>query len=151
PEAFGLRLEDYQAPEAAAEPELNPVLGDLKPVDTDASAEGEQIDYDQWGNVRVTDKLEADREDRLFDTDGNDHLQGLGGNDNLRGGAGNDFLSGDNLDTERPDSSLIAALHGRDVLDGGEGNDDLAANGDTLRLHDYQKWAAETPLLICFV
>ncbi len=131
PEAFGLRLEDYQEPEAAAEPELNPVLGDLKPVDTDAFTEGEQVDYDQWGNVRVTDKLEADREDRLFDTDGNDHLQGLGGNDNLRGThGGHDRLDGgagdDVLHDDKGDDTLIGGT-GSDRLLAGEGNDRLFA------------------------
>ncbi|SDL08280.1 Ca2+-binding protein, RTX toxin-related [Pseudomonas indica] len=130
-EAFGLKLEDYQEPEAAAEPELNPLLGDLKPVDFDESAEGEQVDYDQWGNVRVTDTRDADREDRLFDTDGNDHLQGLGGNDSLRGThGGHDRLDGgagdDVLHDDKGDDTLIGGT-GSDRLLAGEGNDRLFA------------------------
>lgn len=131
PEAFGLKLEAYQEPEAAAEPELNPVLGDLKPVDADDSAEGEQLDYDQWGNVRVTDKLDADHEDRLFDTDGNDELLGFGGNDTLDGThGGNDRLDGgagdDVLYDDKGDDTLIGGT-GSDRLRAGEGNDRLFA------------------------
>ncbi|MDP2994981.1 MAG: calcium-binding protein, partial [Anaerolineales bacterium] len=69
---------------AVAAPATNlTIAGDLEPLDTDATADGVQEDYDALDNLLVTGVADPNRADILYDSAGNDLLQGLGGNDTL--------------------------------------------------------------------
>ena len=69
------------------------ILGDGKPADVDPAQPGDQIGFDDLGNI-ITQGEEAGRNDTLYGSSGADLVKGLGGSDYLRGNEGNDVLVG---------------------------------------------------------
>ncbi len=116
------------------------MLGDLQPVDSDPSQPGDQLQYDQWGNVITTAQAAPDRDDSLYGEDDTADL--------IQGGGGNDILFGDTAQLPaagprtNPVSSAVGAADwiqggaGRDYIDAGPGDDlveggaDGVSNGD---------------------
>ena len=127
---LGIVLGEAVAPPPPAATDRT-IRGDLQPQDMDPATPDLQIGLDELGNILVTDIVEANREDVLYDSTGNDHLLGLGGNDELiayrggddllEGGAGEDLLEG------RAGNDRLAGGADSDVLQGGADNDRLFA------------------------
>ena len=88
--------------------------GDFKPLDTNLEMAGEQLSYDAFDNVVVTEEVEANRDDTLYDTTSNDRIQGMGGQDKL--------------DAKRGGDDILEGGEGSDVLLGKAGKDTLYAN-----------------------
>ncbi|HET8786885.1 MAG TPA: calcium-binding protein, partial [Candidatus Limnocylindrales bacterium] len=103
--------------------------GDRKPEDLDPNTAGEQLAYDNWGNVVTGVEPLIDREDALF---GRDDDVG----DAIAGGGGNDIIFGDTpmMSASGPRTGFDPlASGGTDWLDGGSGRDFIDAGpGDDL-------------------
>ena len=113
------------------------LVGDLAAIDINPSEPGLQMDYDSFGNVIVSDKTEAGREDRLYGIAVDDLITGKGGRDILFGLAGNDVLfSSDPLDLAALQDyrdwggPTLTAGFG-DWLNGGDGNDSLIGSTES--------------------
>ena len=118
------------------EADVNPVItrtivGDLKPIDFDLTAEGVQTELDELGNIK-TAGADPNRDDTLYDSAGNDLVQGLGGDDTLLGNKGGDdhFEGGAGQDAVLgyDGNDVIEGGAGSDVLGGGHGDDRVYAN-----------------------
>lgn len=145
PGMFGIQLPGYVS-QIFAKPYLT-ITGDRKAEDADPDVAGEQLSYDELGNVVVMPKVkQSSRADVLHGSVSHDMLIGLGGSDRLFGKAGNDRLFGDKRVTIEK-AMTGGAVRGRtsrgDWLDGGLGDDLLVgsssrdmllggAGGDTL-------------------
>lgn len=145
PGMFGIQLPGYVS-QSFAKPYLT-ITGDQKAEDADPDVAGEQLSYDELGNVVVMPKVkQSNRADVLHGSVSHDMLIGLGGSDRLFGKAGNDRLFGDKQATLEK-AMTGGAVRGRasrgDWLDGGLGDDFLVgsssrdmllggAGGDTL-------------------
>jgi Ca2+-binding RTX toxin-like protein len=125
PGMFGIQLPGYVS-QRSAKPHLT-ITGDRKAEDADPDVPGEQLSYDELGNVVVMPKVkQSNRADVLHGSLGHDMLIGLGGSDQLFGKAGNDRLFADKRATIEK-AITGGAVRGRasrgDWLDGGLGDD----------------------------
>ncbi|WP_283437360.1 calcium-binding protein [Pseudomonas helmanticensis] len=125
PGMFGIRLPDYQG-QTVSSPDLI-LQGDWKAKDTDPATPGEQVSYDELGNVLVLPKVkQRNKADVLYGSAKDDVILGLGGSDRLFGKAGDDRLFGDKqttLEKALADGSAKGKASRGDWLDGGEGDD----------------------------
>lgn len=125
PGMFGIRLPDYQG-QTVSSPDLI-LQGDWKAKDTDPATPGEQVSYDELGNVLVLPKVkQGNKADVLYGSAKDDVILGLGGSDRLFGKAGDDRLFGDKQTTVEKalaDGSAKGKASRGDWLDGGEGDD----------------------------
>lgn len=133
PGMFGIQLPGYKK-QSFAKPYLT-VTGDRKAEDADPETAGEQLAYDDFGNVVVKPKVkQSNKADVLYGSIHHDVLIGLGGADQLFGKAGNDRLFGDKqLSIEKAlaaDTASGQATRG-DWLDGGLGDDVLIGSSST--------------------
>ncbi|MGH8710004.1 MAG: calcium-binding protein [Burkholderiales bacterium] len=102
----------------------NTILGDLGPIDFDATSPGVQTRTDALGNVIVDlNQPVPDRADTLFDSVGNDQILSGGGNDVVSAVRDGD----DVIDGGAGDDSLFGGP-GKDKLLGGDGNDNLTGD-----------------------
>jgi Ca2+-binding RTX toxin-like protein len=100
---------------------LEPINGDLKPLDIDPVTNGIQTGINALGNI-ITDPNQPDpgRQDTLYDSTGNDQVNGLSGNDTIKAiRGGDDILDGGDGDDRIEDQA------GNDILKGGAGDDTL--------------------------
>ncbi|MHC8355337.1 calcium-binding protein [Pseudomonas sp. LB3P81] len=130
PGMFGIQLPGYVS-QSFAKPHLT-ITGDRKAEDADPDVPGEQLSYDELGNVVVMPKVkQSNRADVLHGSLSHDMLIGLGGSDQLFGKAGNDRLFGDKQATIEK-AMTGGAVRGRasrgDWLDGGLGDDLLVGS-----------------------
>lgn len=130
PGMFGIQLPGYVSLRFA-KPYLT-ITGDRKAEDADPDVPGEQLSYDELGNVVVMPKVnQGNRADVLHGSFSHDMLIGLGGSDRLFGKAGNDRLFGDKQATIKK-ALTGGAVRGRasrgDWLDGGLGDDLLVGS-----------------------
>jgi Ca2+-binding RTX toxin-like protein len=130
PGMFGIQLPGYVS-QRSAKPYLT-ITGDQKPEDADPDVPGEQLSYDDLGNVVVKPKVkQSNREDVLHGSVSHDVLVGLGGSDRLFGKAGNDRLFGDKQATIQKamtGGAGRARANRGDWLDGGLGDDLLVGS-----------------------
>ncbi|WP_242485155.1 calcium-binding protein [Pseudomonas sp. TH39(2020)] len=125
PGMFGIQLPGYVSLRFA-KPHLT-ITGDRKAEDADPDVPGEQLSYDELGNVVVMPNVkQRNKADMLHGSPNDDLLIGLGGSDRLFGRAGNDRLFGDKQTTIEK-AMVGGAVGGRasrgDWLDGGLGDD----------------------------
>jgi len=107
------------------------IQGDRAPKDHDLDTPGIQARYDDLGNVIVTTRVQASREDVLNDSAGDDLIRAgggddivnafRGGHDSIDAGSGNDRVGG------YAGNDTIAGGSGTDLLSGGTGDDALFA------------------------
>lgn len=130
PGMFGIQLPGYVS-QRSAKPYFT-ITGDQKPEDADPDVPGEQLSYDELGNVVVKPKVkQSNREDVLHGSASHDVLVGLGGSDRLFGKAGNDRLFGDKqatLQKAMTGGAGRARANRGDWLDGGLGDDLLVGS-----------------------
>ncbi|SEE21324.1 calcium-binding protein [Pseudomonas migulae] len=130
PGMFGIQLPGYENLHFA-KPYLT-ISGDRMAEDADPDVPGEQLSYDELGNVVVMPKVkQSNRADVLHGSVNHDVLIGLGGSDRLFGKAGNDRLFGEKQATIKK-AITGGAVRGRasrgDWLDGGLGDDLLVGS-----------------------
>lgn len=127
---FGIQLTDYVS-ESFAKPYLS-VAGDRKAEDADPDVPGDQLSYDELGNVVVMPKVKhSNRADVLHGSVNHDLLIGLGGSDQLFGKAGNDRLFGDKqapLEKAMTGGAVRGRASRGDWIDGGLGDDFLVGS-----------------------
>ncbi len=109
-----------------------PIKGDLKPLDNNPNQDGDQLENDDLGNVRVGTEVEAGRVDTLRDSAGNDYITSGGGNDvvyttlggdnKVETGSGRDWVYGG------AGKDLVMGGADADILQGGGGDDRLYAD-----------------------
>ncbi len=132
---FGINLIDVpENPETT-----QTILGDLTPVDFDPDAEGIQMQYDDWGNVIVSNTPNPGRNDVLYDTTASDQIAAGDGDDEIISyHSGNDRLSG-NIG-----SDYISTVTGNNILEGNVGNDIImgGAGSDNVFGEDYGEMSA---------
>jgi Ca2+-binding RTX toxin-like protein len=125
PGMLGIRLPEYQG-QTASPPDLI-VQGDWKAKDTDPATPGEQVSYDELGNVLVLPKVkQRNKADVLYGSAKDDVILGLGGSDRLFGNDGDDRLFGDKqikLEKAIADGATQGKTSRGDWLDGGLGDD----------------------------
>jgi len=132
---FGILLQDSTP--AVPPGSVRTIVGDLAPLDMDATLGGVQTATDDLGNL-VTDPNQPapGRNDTLRGSSGDELLQGLGGddvifagagNDRLEGGTGSDYLHG------QDGADLIVSGADQDVVFAGFG-DDTAYAGEEVSL-----------------
>jgi Ca2+-binding RTX toxin-like protein len=125
PGMLGIRLPEYQGQTASP---LDLILqGDWKAKDTDPATPGEQVSYDELGNVVVLPKVkQRNKADVLHGSAKDDVILGLGGSDRLFGKDGDDRLFGDkqvSLEKAIADGTTKGKTSRGDWLDGGQGDD----------------------------
>ncbi|TDK57972.1 calcium-binding protein [Pseudomonas moraviensis] len=132
PGMLGIHLPEYEGrPVAVADLTLQ---GDWKAKDTELDVPGDQLSFDELGNVvLLADVKHRNKSDVLYGSAKNDVILGMGGSDRLFGKAGDDRLFGDKQTTLEKalatGDSKGKAGRG-DWLDGGVG-DDLLIGGAT--------------------
>lgn len=132
PGMLGIRLPEYVGqPVAVADLTLQ---GDWKAKDTELDVPGDQLSFDELGNVvLLADVKHRNKSDVLYGSAKDDVILGMGGSDRLFGKAGDDRLFGDKQTTLEKalatGDSKGKAGRG-DWLDGGVG-DDLLIGGAT--------------------
>ncbi len=146
---FGITLTLADDPDPIPDPEATTrdILGDRQIIDQDPGTPGDQVAFDDLGNIITDPNILEAREDDLNGSTGNDNIDagemddtvtadagddsilGGSGDDVLEGGAGNDFINGGS------DNDQLYGDAGVDVIDGGDG-DDLIEGGDDSDLLD---------------
>jgi len=130
PGMLGIQLPDYQSQDFSGA-DLT-VVGDWKAKDADPTVPGDQLAYDELGNVIVRKVKQRNKADVLHGSPNDDVLIGLGGSDQLFGKAGNDRLFADQQLTIEQ-AMAAGADPGKtsrgDWLDGGQGEDLLVGTG----------------------
>jgi Ca2+-binding RTX toxin-like protein len=139
---FGITLTLADDPEPTPDPipTTRDIFGDRQIIDQDPGTPGEQVAFDDLGNIITDPNIVEAREDDLNGSTGNDNIDagemddtvtadagddsilGGSGDDVLEGGAGNDFINGGS------DNDQLFGDDGVDVIDGGDG-DDLIEGG----------------------
>ncbi|NOT12977.1 MAG: hypothetical protein HOP23_14270 [Methylococcaceae bacterium] len=108
---FGIHINNFNTPASIGAT----IIGDLSPIDFDLNVSGIQTQVDDLGNIKTaSNKPEANRADKLYDSTGSDRLQGLGGQDVL--------------DAKRGGDDILEGGDDSDVLLGGAGDDRLYGN-----------------------
>ncbi|MFJ3006181.1 calcium-binding protein [Pseudomonas fluorescens] len=136
PGKLGVQLPDFDG-HTFSTPDLV-IQGDWRAADTDPNVPGDQLSYDDLGNVVLLPNVkQRNKADALYGSPKDDILLGLGGSDRLFGQAGNDRLFGDKqstLEKALADGVAKGKVGRGDWLDGGQGDDLLVgtASGDVL-------------------
>lgn len=123
---LGIRLID-----APVDPQTTrDIKGDVKPIDTNPTQDGDQYANDDLDNIMVGTEVEADRADTLKDSSGNDHVMSGGGDDTIYTTRG-----GDNKVEAGSGRDWVYGGTGKDVVSGGEGADILLGGDGADRLY----------------
>ncbi len=136
---FGITLTLADDPDPIPDPEATTrdILGDRQIIDQDPGTPGDQVAFDDLGNIITDPNIVEAREDDLNGSTGNDNIvagdmddtvNANAGDDTIDGGAGDDVLEGDDGDDQLfggAGNDELEGNDGDDYLDGGSGNDEL--------------------------